>query len=64
MSVSTEQIDETQRRILKMQHCVSIKFHAKDSDGGVFVDVQGPLAQQILEYLKTGCAHEFKELLK
>lgn len=42
-------------RVMKMQKCLSVKFHAKDADGDtVFVDIEGEQAQNILDYLKRG----------
>lgn len=42
-------------RVMKMEECVSVKFHAKDKDGGtVFVDIEGKAAQEVLDFLKRG----------
>lgn len=42
-------------RVLKMEKCVSVKFHAKDKDGDtVFVDIEGKAAQEVLDFLKRG----------
>ncbi len=42
-------------RLMKLKRAVSVKFHGKDHHGDtVFVDVEGPAAQQILDYLHAG----------
>lgn len=42
-------------RVLKMEKCLSVKFHAKDAHGDtVFVDIEGKPAQELLDYVKRG----------
>ena len=42
-------------RIMKMDKCLSVRFHAKDKDGDtVFVEVEGKAAQELLDYIQQG----------
>lgn len=44
-------------RIMKMSKCLNVRFSARDIDGDhIFVDIEGPAAQDILDYLKRGIA--------
>lgn len=42
-------------RLMKLSRALSVKFHGKDHHGDtVFVEIEGPAAQQILDYLHAG----------
>lgn len=53
--MSTEGMQRDTQRLLKIDKALSVKIHGKDQHGDtIFVDIEGPRAQQILDYLHRG----------